>query len=156
MGLQLKLPLFDDVAAPVSSVQLVVRDDDADVRFDRPRTRADCVEGPRPCPWVSCRHHIASDPSRESAAARAFDEDPSQLEQTCSLDVADAGGLTLLEVGRLLRFSRERARQLEQVALAKLRGRLDGRAVVDAADEDVPEKAWLERRRAVVGRLRAP
>jgi hypothetical protein len=25
----------------------------------RPRTRADCVGGPRPCPWVSCIHHLA-------------------------------------------------------------------------------------------------
>lgn len=24
----------------------------------RPRTRGDCKDGPRPCPWVSCRHHL--------------------------------------------------------------------------------------------------
>lgn len=23
----------------------------------RPRVRGDCVEGPRPCPWATCRHH---------------------------------------------------------------------------------------------------
>lgn len=24
----------------------------------RPRTRGECKDGPRPCPWVSCRHHL--------------------------------------------------------------------------------------------------
>jgi hypothetical protein len=24
----------------------------------RPRTRGDCLQEARPCPWVSCRHHL--------------------------------------------------------------------------------------------------
>ncbi len=24
----------------------------------RPRTRGDCADGPRPCPWYRCRHHL--------------------------------------------------------------------------------------------------
>src|SRR5690606_3867534 len=27
----------------------------------KPRTRAECVDGPRPCPFVSCRHHLYVD-----------------------------------------------------------------------------------------------
>jgi hypothetical protein len=27
----------------------------------RPRTRADCLDEARPCPWVGCRHHLAFD-----------------------------------------------------------------------------------------------
>ena len=27
----------------------------------RPRTRGDCVSGPRPCPWVGCKYHLALD-----------------------------------------------------------------------------------------------
>lgn len=27
----------------------------------RPQTRGDCVDGPRPCPWVGCRHHTYID-----------------------------------------------------------------------------------------------
>ncbi len=27
----------------------------------RPRTRAECRDEARPCPWVSCRHHLAID-----------------------------------------------------------------------------------------------
>lgn len=24
----------------------------------RPTKRSECIDGPRPCPWVSCRHHL--------------------------------------------------------------------------------------------------
>lgn len=27
----------------------------------RPRTRGECLGGYRPCPWVSCRHHLGVD-----------------------------------------------------------------------------------------------
>ncbi len=27
----------------------------------RPKTRGECASGPRPCPWVSCRHHLYLD-----------------------------------------------------------------------------------------------
>ena len=41
----------------------------------RPITRADCIDGPRPCPWVSCRHHLLL----EIAAARpAINDDGSK------------------------------------------------------------------------------
>lgn len=26
--------------------------------LNKPKTRADCVDGPRPCPWISCRAHM--------------------------------------------------------------------------------------------------
>jgi hypothetical protein len=39
--------------------------------------------------------------------------------QSCSLDVADSGGETLAAVGELLGVSRERIRQLEEIALRK-------------------------------------
>lgn len=32
---------------------------DEDVESLRPKTRADCVNGPRPCPWIGCRYHMA-------------------------------------------------------------------------------------------------
>src|ERR1019366_2346037 len=25
---------------------------------ERPKTRGDCVDGPRPCPWAGCRQHL--------------------------------------------------------------------------------------------------
>ena len=35
----------------------------------RPRTRADCLDGPRPCPWASCRHHLLFEVARPPAAS---------------------------------------------------------------------------------------
>ncbi len=65
-----------------------------------PRTRGDCLAGPRPCPWAPCRHVLPGG--------------------SCVLDVADRGGATLEEVGLVLHLTRERIRQIEARALAKL------------------------------------
>lgn len=87
---------------------------DLDVDHDRPITRADCIDGIRPCPYVGCRHHLGLD-VRESGSI-AY----SGAEETCSLDVADEGGLPLLEVGRIIGVTKERIRQIEREALWKL------------------------------------
>ena len=44
-----------------------------------------------------------------------------ELEDTCALDVADRGGITLEEVGEILNLTRERIRQVEVRGLEKLR-----------------------------------
>src|SRR5262245_15015702 len=31
--------------------------------YDKPRFRAECAEGPRPCPFVSCKYHLYIDVS---------------------------------------------------------------------------------------------
>ncbi len=93
----------------------IVRDDDA-LRF--PKTRGECIDGPRPCPWARCRHHTHVDLS-------AAKDSPSLLvnedrEETCSLDVADRAGpdgLTQDEVATAMHLTRERIRQLEEQAL---------------------------------------
>lgn len=78
----------------------------------QPRTRADCLPGgrnaARPCRWLTCRHSLAADGSTG---------------ESCVLDVADQGGVTLVEVGDLLGVTRERARQIEAQALRKLAAR---------------------------------
>src|SRR5262245_7942442 len=28
---------------------------------ERPRNRSECRDGPRPCPWVACKHHLYLD-----------------------------------------------------------------------------------------------
>ena len=43
------------------------------------------------------------------------------MSETCALDVADRGGITLEEVGELVNLTRERIRQVEVLGLDKLR-----------------------------------
>lgn len=93
----------------------------------RPRTRGDCIDGPRPCPWASCRHHLALDinPSMGAIKVNHPDRELWELEHSCSLDVADAGDHVLEEVGELLGgVTRERARQIERAARRKLHDEL--------------------------------
>jgi hypothetical protein len=85
---------------------------------DRPRTRADCVDGPRPCPWVSCRYHLAVDDRGRPCQRHS---EVWELRETCALDVAAQGRHTLGEVGAVLGVSKERVRQIEEEALWKLR-----------------------------------
>lgn len=89
----------------------------------RPTRRADCEALPRPCPFLSCRHHLFLDvsPGTGSIKFNFPDQEPWELAETCALDVADRGGITLEEVGAICNFTRERARQIETRGLLRLR-----------------------------------
>jgi len=93
---------------------------------DRPQTRGDCAHGPRPCPWVACKYHLYLDvnPKTGSIKLNYPQVAPDQLDrlaETCALDVADHGGITLEEVGERLQVSRERIRQVEVRGLLALK-----------------------------------
>ena len=90
---------------------------------ERPITRGDCASMPRPCPFVSCSHHLYLDVNPETGSIKLnFPHlEVWEMPETCSLDVADKGGVTLEEVGRLSNLTRERIRQYEVRALAKIR-----------------------------------
>jgi hypothetical protein len=90
----------------------------------RPRTRADCVNGPRPCPWVACKYNLTLDVRREEVAVTFPDREPWELRETCALDVAARGGATLEEVGALLNISDERVRQIAKRGLLRLQAEL--------------------------------
>ena len=79
-----------------------------------PKTRAECLRGPRPCGKLACRYNLWAE-ARPNAPGWAFPR------QSCALDVATRGGMTLKQVGRILRLTRERVRQIEASALGKLR-----------------------------------
>ena len=91
--------------------------------FDRPKTRGECKEGMRPCPYVSCKHHLYLDVNPETGSIKLNvpDLEVSEMAETCSLDVADRGGITLEEVGAILNLTRERIRQVEVRGLLKLK-----------------------------------
>jgi hypothetical protein len=113
--------------------------DGATLPIERPRTRAECIDGPRPCPWIGCRAHLLTDrvtkdgtlraspaPGRPSKPIDAWTDEElgaslARLPESCALDVAERGGVSLAEIARLLGgMSRERARQLEASAFEKL------------------------------------
>lgn len=90
---------------------------------DRPKTRADCKEGMRPCPFVSCKHHLYLDVNPETGSIKLNfpDLEVWEMKDTCSLDVADKNGITLEEVGEIMNLTRERIRQVEVRGLLKLK-----------------------------------
>jgi hypothetical protein len=93
-----------------------------DTEHMRPRSRRDCVQGARPCPWVSCKFHLYLDVNPETGTIKLNfpDLEPWEMRETCALDVADRGGITLEEVGEILNLTRERIRQVEVFGLEKL------------------------------------
>ena len=88
---------------------------------ERPRTRGECPKT-RPCPWVSCKHHLYLDVNPETGSIKINfpDLEPWELPATCALDVAERGGSTLEEIGEVMNLTRERVRQVEVRALLKL------------------------------------
>ena len=93
----------------------------------RPKLRGDCAEMERPCPFVACKYHLYIDvhPVRGSIKINFPDVEVWEMTDTCALDIADRGGITLEEVGQIMNLTRERVRQLETQGLAKLQD-IDG------------------------------
>lgn len=88
----------------------------------RPKTRAECVGGPRPCPFVSCKYHLYLDVSRKGSIKLNFpDKEVEEMQESCALDVADRGEANLDEVGVIMNLTYERVRQLEMSAMEKLK-----------------------------------
>lgn len=72
-----------------------------------PKTRAECVDGMRPCPWRTCRHHTG------------------RLHGlTCTLDAADRGGMSTAAIAEVLGISRQAVEKIIEKATAKFPKRL--------------------------------
>lgn len=105
--------------------------------YDKPGTRSACADGARPCPYVSCKHHLYLDVSAKTGAIKLNFPDLElwEMNETCALDVADRGGTTLEDVGAIMNLTRERIRQVEVKALAKLEALSDMESLRDFVDE---------------------
>ena len=103
-----------------------------------PTSRADCVDGPRPCPYISCRHHLwlieqrdrPGNPARGAQGAATL----RPIGASCSLDVAIKPH-SLDEVASILGVVPTRIHQitllaLEEAARARTRRRRDDRIAV--------------------------
>lgn len=129
------------------------------IDYHRPVTRGDCIDGVRPCPYVSCTANLYLDVMPKTGAIKINfpDLEPHEMVESCALDVADRGGLTIEATGPLLNLTRERTRQiiveaeavLDQIAELRERAMSEGRPMhgespenddhEDAADEEHDE-----------------
>lgn len=95
-----------------------------------PKRRSGCLQGAeaeRPCPYVSCKHHLYLDVNEVTGSIRFNfpDMEVWEIGETCVLDIADRGGETLESIGELLGLTRERVRQIEGKAMRLARRRCD-------------------------------
>jgi len=113
--------------------------------FAKPVTRLDCQGAARPCPFVSCQHHLYLDVSARTGAIKLNfpDLEVWEMTETCALDVADRGGTTLEEVGAIMNLTRERIRQVEVKGLAKLAALRDMSTLRDYVEEGPTGKRRL-------------
>lgn len=146
------LPPVVAALAPVSDVLDVDASDE--VVIERPRVRGDCMDAPRPCPWVACKYHLYLDvdPKHGSIKFNFPDLEPWELRETCALDVAgppdDPRPRHLVTVGELMNVTRERVRQIEQRAMRRARADETG-ALASASElledgEELDESATLD------------
>lgn len=90
---------------------------------DRPKVRGDCENAQRPCVFVSCKYNTYIDVKKSGSLVLNFpDKNPEEVppQHSCALDIADLGGSSLEDVARVLNMTRERVRQIQEVALHKL------------------------------------
>lgn len=88
-----------------------------------PATRAECENGFRPCPLVRCKYNLYLDVSEATGTIKLnFPHlEPWEMRESCVLDVADRGGITLEDLGAVLNLTRERIRQIEVRALDRIK-----------------------------------
>ena len=89
----------------------------------RPATRNDCAVAVRPCPYVGCRYNLYLDVDEKSGSIRLNypDKEVWDAAFSCALDESEKGGLTLEEVGEIMGVTRERIRQIESVAVNRMK-----------------------------------
>jgi hypothetical protein len=119
---------------------------DPAVEAQRPRTRGECERRAlgtpaNPCPWQRCRWHLALDvnPATGNLKENFPGRDPVELPATCGLVLADRGGMTLEDVATAMNLTRERVRQVEARALAKLKS---AGWTITPADLDHDPEPW--------------
>lgn len=93
--------------------------------YDKPRKRLHCLQGEnaqRPCPFVSCKHHLYLDVDARGNLTINSPVPVEQMEHSCALDVADwPKEPTLEQIGKMYNVTRERIRQIESDGLRRLK-----------------------------------
>jgi hypothetical protein len=86
-------------------------------------TRGACRKLQGPCPHSVCRFNLTSE-RRDNRGAKPAQLHLPVVRETCALEAADQGGMTLEEIASRLSLTRERVRQIELGALKKLWAKL--------------------------------
>lgn len=108
-------------AKKLTRAEVAAGQDLPDTLDELPR-RSECKGGARPCPLVRCTYNLYLEVNPRSGSLKiTFPQlEPWDMKESCALDVAERGGVTLEEVGSIMGLTRERIRQVEGRALRKL------------------------------------
>lgn len=91
----------------------------------RPRTRGECENGPRPCPYF-CRHNLLYDASkgneiRISEYLLGAEPDDGLEPASCALDLAILGDMTYSGISKVMNLSPVTIKQIEERAMRKIK-----------------------------------
>jgi len=78
-----------------------------------------CRKLPGPCPHTVCRFNLTAE-RRDNRGAKSAETHLPVVRESCALEAAELGGMTLEEIATRLSVTRERVRQIELGALTKL------------------------------------
>ena len=132
---------FESVTAR-RMLKVIQADPPAAPHADRPKTRGDCSAGPRPCPWVGCRHHLFLNVTPKGTIQFLEGSDVAALADmpdTCSLDVADRGPEEYANLGPRLHMTAFGARLSGAKAIVRLH---QGGSLDECAPNDAVETEW--------------
>lgn len=96
----------------------------------RPRTRGDCADVPRPCPFIGCKYNNYANLTPSGALKPTWPNlEPWEVnpELSCALDVADRGGAGMKTVATATNLTEERIRQEQVSGFRTLRKKRVGR-----------------------------
>lgn len=85
----------------------------------RPKTRGECKDGIRPCPYVGCRYNLYLEVSEAGSITLNYDGEVWEQTESCALDVADRGDHMLEELAAIMNRTREAIRLVEAKALVR-------------------------------------
>lgn len=126
------------------------REDGTENKRHLPLTRGECPDDDVPCPYVSCRHHLFLDVDPLTGSIKLNfpallilnEPQVEDMVETCALRVAARGGTTLDVISHTLNITRERIRQVEEIALRRLRTRLAAVEGIEAHDGSATLGVW--------------
>ena len=152
------------VTATAVKIEISAPTSKADALRAFPKTRGECEDGERPCPFASCQYHLSQDVIQDRYGNEKIVATPgwTEAKPSCALDVADDGPKSLAYVSKLMGVNRMRVLQIERLAVVKLRGDRVVSAPVESPTSDEgetcgwgSEDSWLSKGRRK-GRKAAP